>query len=571
MDGNHMSAIVTVPSPLLILQNHFSSLEGLETTYVGGDPYIGTSIAIVEFNYVHITVENHIGSKIWIDPNEMEKDASDTGKEIVRTKRKPRRPPKGTGKASSNHNVTMKVLVRNCSDHSPILASLASNSLKKVSNFRFFSMWLQDSSCLKLIYDSWNNKGLLLGIQQNLETARMSDIDGLLYQEKIAKEELNHALHCQYLFWKEIAKMFWFKYGDRNTTFFHVVVKRRNNSSGIHHLRIYNVVIEDPKIFEKHILDFYKTLYAESISHDPDTSNMKDFIGTYVPNLVSSEENMMLMKCPDFLEIKNVVFNLNGNSAPGPDGFGGVFYHSCWDIIGTNGRKIHDCIGIASEAINMLSKKVRGEEVLSRGLSKLMNDKKILHMASPQGQYVNNSKSSFFTMDYSARFVTKIQRILSCSHDCLPFNYLGVPIFVVAPKICFLQPLADKVKLKLASWKGKSLSMMGQIQLVNTMITGILAYSFNLYKWLVYLLKQVEQWCRNFIWTGDILKKGIATVNWDMICSPLENGGLSDGISIPDTVSQYWTSRYWNILLSLQQMPHLFSHIMVRADQDVPN
>ena len=27
----------------------------------------------------------------------------------------------------------------------------------------------------------------------------------------------------------------------------------------------------------------------------------------------------------------------------------------------------------------------------------------------------------------------------------------------------------------------------------------------------------------------------------------------------------------WNILLSLQQMPHLFSHIMVRADQDVPN
>jgi len=33
------------------------------------------------------------------------------------------------------------------------------------------------------------------------------------------------------------------------------------------------------------------------------------------------------------LEIKTVVFNLNGNSAPGPDGFGGVFYYSCWDII----------------------------------------------------------------------------------------------------------------------------------------------------------------------------------------------------------------------------------------------
>jgi len=36
------------------------------------------------------------------------------------------------------------------------------------------------------------------------------------------------------------------------------------------------------------------------------------------------------------LEIKNVAFNHNGNSDPGPDGFGGVFYHSCREIIGTN-------------------------------------------------------------------------------------------------------------------------------------------------------------------------------------------------------------------------------------------
>jgi len=37
----------------------------------------------------------------------------------------------------------------------------------------------------------------------------------------------------------------------------------------------------------------------------------------------------MLIKCPNFLEIKNVVFNLNGNSASDSDGFGGIFCHSC--------------------------------------------------------------------------------------------------------------------------------------------------------------------------------------------------------------------------------------------------
>ena len=37
------------------------------------------------------------------------------------------------------------------------------------------------------------------------------------------------------------------------------------------------------KIIEDHILDFYKNLYAESISSVLDTDNMEDFIGTYIP------------------------------------------------------------------------------------------------------------------------------------------------------------------------------------------------------------------------------------------------------------------------------------------------
>jgi len=51
-------------------------------------------------------------------------------------------------------------------------------------------------------------------------------------------------------------------------------------------------------------------------------------------------------------------------------------------------------------------------------------------------------------MDNSARFVTKIQRHLSCSHDILPFNYLGVLIFVGAPKLRFLEPFTGAERLK---------------------------------------------------------------------------------------------------------------------------
>ncbi|XP_068504366.1 uncharacterized protein [Phaseolus vulgaris] len=110
--------------------------------------------------------------------------------------------------------------------------------------------------------------GLLLGIQQTIDIASLSNIDGLICQEKIAKEELGHALHLS--------------------------IFRRNNSSGIHRLRIDNEVIEDPKLIKDHILDFYKNLYTESISNVWDTSNMEDFIGAYIPKLVSSEESMIM-------------------------------------------------------------------------------------------------------------------------------------------------------------------------------------------------------------------------------------------------------------------------------------
>ena len=87
------------------------------------------------------------------------------------------------------------------------------------------------------------------------------------------------------------------------------------------------------------------------------------------------------------------------------------------------------------------------------------------------------------------------------------------------------------------------------VNFLYTVITGLLVYSFNLYKWPVSFLKQVEQWCQNFIWTGDILKKGITTVNWDTIYSPLENGGLKI-INLHHENNAYLLKLAWNFAYS---------------------
>jgi len=52
-----------------------------------------------------------------------------------------------------------------------------------------------------------------------------------------------------------------------------------------------------------------------------------------IPNLVTDSINNMLTLIPTMEEVHNAVFNLNKEGAPGPDGFGAVFFQTYWDIV----------------------------------------------------------------------------------------------------------------------------------------------------------------------------------------------------------------------------------------------
>jgi len=73
---------------------------------------------------------------------------------------------------------------------------------------------------------------------------------------------------------------------------------------------------------------------------------------------------------------------------------------------------------------------------------------------------MNSSKSLFFTIDEFISFNNNnnnnnICSILGCHIGPIPFNYLGVHIFSSTLKRWIFQPLTDRVKSNLASWKYK--------------------------------------------------------------------------------------------------------------------
>jgi ribonuclease HI len=147
--------------------------------------------------------------------------------------------------------------------------------------------------------------------------------------------------------------------------------------------------------------------------------------------------------------------------------------------------------------------------------------------ALESGQVISTSKSTIFSGSITPGRLALIVQHLGFKVGSLPFNYLGVPIFKGKPKACYLQPIADKIKNKLSSWKASLLSIAGRVQMVRSVVYSMIVYSISLYSWPVSLLKDLEKAIRNFIWSGDVDQRKLVTVSWKKVCRPFSQGGLN--------------------------------------------
>jgi len=146
--------------------------------------------------------------------------------------------------------------------------------------------------------------------------------------------------------------------------------------------------------------------------------------------------------------------------------------------------------------------------------------------ASCSGQVMNLRKSYIYAGGISDSRINQIDSLLGFSVGSLPFTYLGAPIFKGRPKCIYFQPIADKVKLKLAAWKASLLSIAGRVQLVKYVIQGMLIHTMSIYSWPTKFLRDMERWIKNFIWSGDINQRKLITVAWKKVCVDYEEGGL---------------------------------------------
>lgn len=117
--------------------------------------------------------------------------------------------------------------------------------------------------------------------------------------------------------------------GIQNTRFFHNMTKFRQSNHFIFHLNIDGEIEYNQSAIASHIVQHFTNLFTGMDNQSHNLSMVDDI----TPLSISSTMSAKLAIIPNEAEVQAMVFSMDASSSLGPDGFGGAFYHACWNVI----------------------------------------------------------------------------------------------------------------------------------------------------------------------------------------------------------------------------------------------
>ncbi|CAL9017859.1 unnamed protein product, partial [Prunus brigantina] len=143
------------------------------------------------------------------------------------------------------------------------------------------------------------------------------------------------------------------------------------------------------------------------------------------------------------------------------------------------------------------------------------------------GQKVNFEKSAIYCSPNTCKDLAKeISYICGSPLTNDLGKYLGMPLLHSRVTKGTYESLVDKVKHRLASWKGKFLSLAGKATLIQAVTASIPIYAMQTTKLPVSVCDDLDKLNRNFFWGGGEKKQKIHLCQWDLVCRPKSKGGM---------------------------------------------
>ncbi|KAL5557179.1 hypothetical protein UlMin_039415 [Ulmus minor] len=121
------------------------------------------------------------------------------------------------------------------------------------------------------------------------------------------------------------------------------------------------------------------------------------------------------------------------------------------------------------------------------------------------------------------------QTVVGCEKSSWPMKYLGLPLGGNPNSTEFWNPVVEKVGKRLDGWKKSVLSKGGRLTMIQSVLSSIPIYFMSLFKLPNGVAALFEKMMRQFLWDKEVGGKGKSLVDWKLVCSPKESGGLGIG------------------------------------------
>ncbi|XP_074266000.1 uncharacterized protein LOC141588456 [Silene latifolia] len=252
-------------------------------------------------------------------------------------------------------------------DHCPCLVTKRDTGGRLNRPFKYLNMWssaLGFLNCVKEVWSQWIsgtkmyqvvrklkllkpelkriNKDHYSDVENNADISqiRLSQIqkllvtklgDEVLMQQEYEAHQVSIKLQkAKMEFLKQKAKAHWIKEWDANSAYFHSVIKARRNKHFIYQIKDHkDHLYTDKAGIQKAFLEYYQMLLGSKAR----SSRVKVSI-VQKGNICNDQHKAALLMPVTKEEVKQVIFQIPDDKAPGPDGYSSKFYKDSWDIIG---------------------------------------------------------------------------------------------------------------------------------------------------------------------------------------------------------------------------------------------
>ena len=147
------------------------------------------------------------------------------------------------------------------------------------------------------------------------------------------------------------------------------------------------------------------------------------------------------------------------------------------------------------------------------------------------GLKINFHKSELFCFGEAKEAIQQYTDLFGCAQGQFPMRYLGIPIHYRRLTNAEWKEVEERLQKRLASWKGKLLTVGGRLVLINSVLTNMVLYMLSFFLVPKGVLKRLNYYRSRFFWQGDLEKKKYRLARWNEVCRPKDQGVSGSMIS----------------------------------------